>query len=41
MQAWVLTSPTNEASRRLYESAGGREANERAVMFEFPLREEA
>lgn len=40
VQAWVLTGPANEAGRRLYESAGGREADERAVMFEFPLREE-
>ena len=39
VQAWVLTSPTNEAGRRLYESAGGREADERTVMFEFPLHE--
>jgi hypothetical protein len=37
VQAWVLTGPANEAAQRLYGAAGGRMAEERTVMFEFPL----
>jgi ribosomal protein S18 acetylase RimI-like enzyme len=37
VQAWVLTSPGNLAARRLYASAGGREAPEVSIMFEFSL----
>ena len=37
-EAWVLTSPTNAAARRMYASAGGEEADEAPVMVEFDLR---
>jgi len=37
VQGWVLTSPRNTAARQLYIGAGGHEAPERSVMFEFPL----
>ncbi len=37
VKAWVLTSPENTAARQLYARAGGREAEERSVMVEFPL----
>lgn len=35
-EAWVLTSPTNEAAQRLYRAAGGA-ADEPSVMFTFRL----
>ena len=37
-QAWVLTERSNAAAMRLYRAAGGVEADEETVMFEFPLR---
>ena len=37
VQAWVLTSPDNLPARQLYGAAGGREAEEHSVMFEFAL----
>ncbi len=36
-EAWVLTSPTNTAARRLYAGRGGEEADEPAIMYTFPL----
>jgi len=36
-QAWVLTNRSNVAAMRLYASAGGIEAPEDQVMFEFPI----
>jgi len=39
VQAWVLTSPGNTAARQLYAGAGGQEAAEMSVMYEFPLGE--
>jgi GNAT superfamily N-acetyltransferase len=39
VQAWVLTSPGNTAARQLYAAAGGQEAAELSVMYEFPLGE--
>lgn len=36
-QAWVLTTPANTAALRLYETLGGIQASEPAVLFEFPL----
>jgi ribosomal protein S18 acetylase RimI-like enzyme len=39
-QAWVATEPGNVAARRLYGSAGGKEAPEPFVMVEFDLRAE-
>jgi ribosomal protein S18 acetylase RimI-like enzyme len=37
VQAWVLTSPANDAAQGLYASAGGRAEDEPSVLFEFPL----
>jgi GNAT superfamily N-acetyltransferase len=37
-QAWVLTERSNAAAMRLYRAAGGVEASEETVMFEFRLR---
>jgi ribosomal protein S18 acetylase RimI-like enzyme len=37
VQAWVLTSPANDAARGLYTSAGGRAETEASVLYEFPL----
>ena len=37
VQAWVLTGPDNTAARHLYADAGGQEAAEPSVLFEFPL----
>lgn len=36
-EAWVLTDRDNAAAMRLYASAGGQEAPQDAVMFEFDL----
>jgi GNAT superfamily N-acetyltransferase len=36
-QAWVLTERSNAAAMRLYRAAGGVEAAEETVMFEFRL----
>lgn len=35
--AWVLTSHSNTAARRLYAAVGGIEENEAPLMFTFPL----
>lgn len=35
--AWVLTDRENHAAMRLYEAAGGREAIDDVVMFEFDV----
>lgn len=37
VQAWVLTSPVNAAARSLYATAGGQEAAEPSLMYQFPL----
>jgi ribosomal protein S18 acetylase RimI-like enzyme len=37
VQAWVLTSPTNTPSQRLYRAAGGQAETEPSMLFEFPL----
>jgi ribosomal protein S18 acetylase RimI-like enzyme len=39
-QAWVLTSPTNFAARRLYTATGGTAADDLSMMYEFPLPNE-
>jgi ribosomal protein S18 acetylase RimI-like enzyme len=39
-QAWVLTDHDNLAARRLYEAAGGVDAGQHVLMYEFPLGEE-
>ena len=36
-EAWVLTERSNQPAMRLYESAGGEEADEETVMFSFRL----
>lgn len=36
-EAWVLTEQDNTAAKRLYQSAGGIEAANNVVMFEFRL----
>jgi GNAT superfamily N-acetyltransferase len=36
-EAWVLTEQDNAAAKRLYQSAGGIEAQKDVVMFEFRL----
>ena len=41
VQAWVLTSPGNLAARSLYATAGGQEAAEPSLMYEFPLARSA
>ena len=38
VQAWVLTSPMNEAAHALYRAEGGQAAAELSVLYEFPLR---
>jgi aminoglycoside 6'-N-acetyltransferase I len=38
VQAWVLTSPGNDAAMGLYAAAGGRAEAEPSVLFEFPLQ---
>jgi GNAT superfamily N-acetyltransferase len=38
-QAWVLTSPDNEAAKRMYLAAGGVTSDEPTVLFEFDLRD--
>ena len=37
VQAWVLTSPTNEAAHALYQAEGGQAAADLSVLYEFPL----
>ncbi|MFL5520900.1 MAG: GNAT family N-acetyltransferase [Gemmatimonadales bacterium] len=37
VQAWVLTSPMNEAAHALYRAEGGQAATELSVLYEFPL----
>ena len=34
-EAWVLTSPTNEAAKRMYRAAGAISAEELSVMFTY------
>ena len=41
VNAWVLTDSTNDAAKRLYQSAGGEEASVPSVMFEFELKSRA
>lgn len=41
VEAWVLTSPTNDAAQRMYIAVGGTASDEPSVMFSFPLRERA
>ena len=36
-EAWVLTSPTNEAAKRAYSAAGGTAGEELSVMFTFRM----
>ena len=36
-EAWVLTSPTNEAAKRMYRAAGGEPDDEMSVMFTYRL----
>jgi hypothetical protein len=38
VQAWVLTSPGNDAARGLYAAAGGRAEAEPSLLFEYPRR---
>jgi len=40
-EAWVLTSPSNTAARRMYAAAGGREESESPVMIAFDLTDAA
>ncbi|MFL5507430.1 MAG: GNAT family N-acetyltransferase [Gemmatimonadales bacterium] len=37
VQAWVLTSPMNEAAHAIYRAEGGQAAAEPSVLYEFPL----
>lgn len=37
VEAWVLTSQSNTAARRLYAAVGGIEESEAPLMFTFPL----
>lgn len=41
VQAWVLTSPGNDAAMGPYAAAGGRAEAEPSVPFDFPLHPEA
>ena len=36
-EAWVATEEGNSAARRLYDALGGREDDERAVVYVYPL----
>jgi ribosomal protein S18 acetylase RimI-like enzyme len=40
-EAWVLTSESNAAARRLYEAAGGAQEDAQLVMYNFRLSEPA
>ncbi len=35
--AWVATENTNEAARKCYTAAGGRESNDLCILYEYPL----
>ena len=37
-EAWVLTSPTNEAAKRMYRAAGATPDEELSVMFTYRIR---
>ena len=40
-EAWVLTSPTNEAAKRMYRAAGSIPDEELSVMFTYRMRARA